>query len=273
MARPQTHLAQITEEYGSGDATADLREILRSGLVALEERKRQQRIAERGDGDKHNPFVSDAGKCFRQVVYSLMNAEMTNPPTEDALMNFLVGHCVEEAWAEILTAAGAEYVREERVRIPAGDTFVTGRKDFTSGTLLRWRDAITELKSTNSRAMGWMLKKGEHGKDEHRRQLNLYLYHDDLPAGYLVYLVKDTTKGEPILHAFRVEIDREQAENDIATMTEADKLAKRGELPPIPEEYAKRPNFPCSYCSWSTQCLSDHNTELDRQRRTPNGLR
>lgn len=251
MGRPQQHLAEVVRSTGSGNATDELRSILRNGLVALNDAQQAERLAQRGTLDKLNPHVSDAGKCQRQITYSLRNIKPSDPMTEDSLTNFLVGHAVEEAWAKILVAAGAEIVREERVSIPAGNTVVTGRKDF--GIKLLWRNSIVELKSTNSRAMGFMLKTGEKGKADHRKQLNLYLHASNVPVGYLVYLVKDATKGEPILHAWEVEYDMGQAHNDLMALSLADEIAKRGELAPVPEGYSNT-KYPCTYCNWRSAC-------------------
>jgi CRISPR/Cas system-associated exonuclease Cas4 (RecB family) len=252
MGRPQQHLADVVRQHGSGNATEELRRILTRGLFALNEQKMAERIREKGTANKLNPYISDAGRCIRQVTYSLMNVKPSDPFTDDSLMNFLVGHAVEEAWAEILTAAGAEFVREERVEIPAGSTRVTGRKDF-DGIRLLWHGAIVELKSTSSRSMSWTLKKGEQGKEDHRRQLNLYLYASGTPFGYLVYLVKDATRGEPILHAYLVELDEAQARNDLQAMASAHELAKASKLPAIPEGN-KKSTFPCSYCVYRKLC-------------------
>jgi len=250
--RPQQHLADVVRAHGSGDATEELREILRKGLFALEDQKRELRIKTRGTADKRNPYVSDAGRCIRQVTYSLLNIEPSDPFTEDSLMNFLVGHSVEEAWAQILTAAGAEYVREESVLIEFGNTVVSGRKDF-DGIRLLWLGSIVELKSINSRSMAFTLRRNEPGKPDHRRQLNLYLYENTTPTGYLVYLVKDATKGEPILHAWRVDLDAGQAEADLLALAAADEMAKSNRVPPIPDGM-KQNKWPCSYCQYQTIC-------------------
>lgn len=250
--RKQQHLAEVERHHGSGDATAELRTILERGLFALNEQKTAARIAERGDNLKRNPHVSDAGKCIRAVTYSLRNIEESDPFTADSLANFLIGHAAEDVYADILKAAGAEFVREEYVSIPAGATVVTGRKDF-DGVRLLWGGAIVELKTTSSRAMSFMLKKGERGKDAHRRQLNLYLYATGMNAGYLVYVVKDATKGEPIFHAWLVERDDAQANNDLMALSLAKQIADTNELPAIPQDF-KQSAFPCTYCSWRTRC-------------------
>src|SRR5512146_2426782 len=90
MSYPQKHLREVVSLHGTGDATDAIREVLERGLVALEEKKKAERIAERGDNLKKNPHISDAGKCVRAVTYSLLNVEQSDPPTPDTLMNFLV---------------------------------------------------------------------------------------------------------------------------------------------------------------------------------------
>lgn len=257
--RPQQHLAEIARRTAPADTADELRSILTRGLFAIREQRTAQRIAERGDNDKHNPYISDAGRCLRDVTYTLRNIEPSDPMTEDSLTNFLVGSAVEEAWAKIMTAAGAEFIREEKVSIPIGETVVTGRKDF-DGVRMEWGDTIVELKSTNSRAMGWMLKRGERGKDGHRRQLNLYLFAEQRSIGVLVYLVKDATRGEPIMHSFVVERDDAQANNDLQAMLSAVEIAKRGKIAPIPDGMSQKA-YPCSYCSYKTRCWLEASIE------------
>lgn len=276
MARPHEHLSGIERIHGSGNASDALRTLLHRGLRAMNDKSREERVAQRGTADKLNPHVSDAGKCVRQVVMSLMNLP-AEPYTDDSLMNFLVGHAVEEAWAAVLTAAGAEFVREDRVEIPVVGTKVTGRQDF-GGIRLVWRasvaealglddlaaipdGAIVELKSINSRSMSWMLKKGEKGKDEHRRQLRLYLYATGAPVGFLVYLVKDATKGEPILHAWEVEPNDAASGRDLEQLASAYEMASSGAVPPIPEGF-KKSAYPCSYCAFRPLCWDEQNLEL-----------
>ena len=230
------------------NATEEIRSILRDGLSNLEAEKKASWHA------KKNPSVSDAGKCPRQVAYSLKNLTPSNPLTEDSLANFAVGTAVEGVMAALLTRAGAKFIREGRVAIPAGETTVTGRRDFEGVTLLM-RGAIIELKTTSSRAMSWMLKRGEEGRSEHRRQLNLYLYGAGAESGYLVYWIKDAVRGEPVWHAWHVPLDKNLAESDLWNLAAIDKMVKGGTIPERPDGY-KRSAFPCSYCDYATFCWS-----------------
>lgn len=258
---PARHLGDVVRETGtlSGEAEWINNEIILKGLLAKNAADQAQRAAE-GKSEKVNPYVTDAAKCSRRVVYSLRN-EQEEALTTDSLMNFLVGHSVEEAMAAIFEMRGARIIREVRVEIPTPATSVSGRVDF----LIEINDdtqskAIVELKSTSSRAMGMMLRNGEQGKEDHRRQLNLYLHAsrlgllpDQYSHGYLVYIVKDGIKGEPVAHSWRVDYDEQQALDDLASLDGAKQLADANLVPPIPTGYS-RSKFPCSYCGYRSLC-------------------
>lgn len=223
---------------------------------------------------KSNPHVTDAGKCDRKVYLSLVGQEPTNPLTVDSMVNFGVGHAVEEWLAQVLAEQGITVYREVRVEIPIHDTVVTGRIDFAfvaSGRLI-------ELKTISSRAMAAMLRTGEAGRDEHRRQINLYKYSSEygtLTSGgvplqgefnelFLIYITKDATAREPSINAWRVEYDPAQALEDLNHLAELHGLAKRGMDPGIPHEYLKNfhtskthdPGWQCrgAYCQFAAHC-------------------
>jgi hypothetical protein len=180
-------------------------------------------------------------------------------------MNFAIGRAVEEAFADRLHALGAEVLREIRVELPAGQTVVSGRADF----FIAIPDAklLIELKSTSSRSMGFMLRNGEQGRQEHRDQLGLYLHASQLglmphafDVGQLVYLVKDATRGEPIAHAWPVPYNRERAEYQLEALGVIDQWAKDGIDPGIPANFIayteknRKLFWMCQYCSYQGHC-------------------
>jgi hypothetical protein len=260
MARPIQHLAQVVALTGRPNGTDEIMAVIEAGVRNLNEQDKAERIRAKGTALKSNPHISDAGKCPRRVVLSLLNIEETNPPDTDALIRFMVGHAFEDALARIFTAyQGATYIREESVRIECCGVVISGRKDFDA-VRVATSDAIIELKSTNPRSMAFLLKRGTPN-DEHISQLNLYLEAAEKPFGYLVYGVMGSTKGEPILHAWKVPYDAERAAKDKQALVDAQWSAIRGELPSIPEAY-KASTFPCSYCSHKNACWKpDTNVE------------
>jgi CRISPR/Cas system-associated exonuclease Cas4 (RecB family) len=250
--RPQQHLAEVVAKSGTPDGTAHVLPIIAEGLQLMRKEQQAQRIEERGSDRKHNPSVSDAGKCERKVVLSLLNVPESDPPDMDAELRFLVGRMFEDAIAAILERyQGATYLREERVEITSCDVKITGRKDFDAVRIMNG-ESVWELKASNARALGFLLKRGTPNED-HVRQLNLYLHATGRRRGYLVVFAMGSTKGEPNLHAWIVDYDPEMAERDIAALVEADAKAKRGEVPAIPSEYKKN-SWPCNYCSYRKFC-------------------
>jgi hypothetical protein len=275
------HLSKVEEQFGTGDGSRAIRDLVAGGLAKRREEEQAERAKTRPDG-KVNPHVSDAGKCPRKIFFSLIGEPETNPPDNDSLINFAVGNAVEEAFAYLIEPLGGEVIREVRVEIPVRDTVVTGRADFL--VALEKFDSILELKSINSRSLKWMLKKQEAGKEDHRRQLNLYLHASKngllrvptwmtvgegdrkikaevgtrplfFDKGFLVYIVKDATKGEPPVHAFEVQYSERRAKADLADMWRVYELALVDADPGIPDGY-KRNAYPCNYCPFQDRCWS-----------------
>jgi hypothetical protein len=262
--RPQQHLREVVDQYDGAPDPAGIALLLERGLWAARDAEQAARLADRGTLDKLNPHISDAGKCPRQVFLSLRNVPETDPLTADSLVNFGIGHAVEEWFANILMAQGAEILREVRVEIPAGNTKVSGRSDFLVRLPYGQRQVLIELKSASSRSMSFGIKKGEQGKDDHRRQLNLYLHASQLgllpegwgpfDEGYLVYGVKDATKGEPPFFPYLVAYDEDLALNDLRNLAQLHAVAKLGGDIPIPDESYTKRKFPCGWCSYATHC-------------------
>lgn len=260
--RPQRHLAAVVNQVGTPSGTAHVLPIIAEGLKRLREAEKQRRIIARGSDKKNNPSVSDAGKCERKVVLSLLNIAETNPPDTDSELRFLVGHAFEEAIAQILEAhQGATYLREERVEIIHNGVPVTGRKDFDAVRVLA-EEAVWELKGVNPRSLSWLLKRGTPNED-HIAQLNLYLHATGRVLGYLIYFAMGSTKGEPNLHAWRIEYDKTRALADLDILAELDGRAKTNSVPPVilvedkkkgGKKVAGAYDFPCSYCGFRDLC-------------------
>lgn len=252
MARPIRHLREVVAETGTPNGTEAIMAVVEKGLRALRDQEKAERAERKGTTLKTNPHISDAGKCSRRVTLSLLNIAETNSPDTDALIRFMVGHAFEEAMAEIFTGSqGATYFREESIAIPIGRTKATGRKDFDA-VRVATDDSIIELKSTNPRSMAFLLKRGTPN-DDHKSQLNLYLVAANKPFGYLVYGVMGSTKGEPILHAWRIDRDDELAGKDLAALSAAYENSLTGTLPPIPEGYSLK-YWECQYCPYKNAC-------------------
>lgn len=210
---------------------------------------------------KERPSVTDAGKCPKAVWASLNKIEETNSLTTDSLANFLIGKEVEYAYTKVLSGLGSEVLREVKVEIPVGGILVGGKIDLLL-KLSAFR-CLVEFKSTSRRAMDFMIGRKEWGKDDHRKQTNLYLHAghlglleesgigaDDCESGVLVYVVKDAAKGQRTFYPFNVNYNPIQAERDLF---ELERIARADAAPPRPVGF-KRDKFPCSYCPFADWC-------------------
>ena len=270
-------LAEICDKYG---ITADDTPVTRRlhGLLHADYERRE------AESDREPGLhVSHAGKCQQAVFYGITDAEKTDPLKSDSLLNFKVGRAVEEVIAELLEDGGI-LVRENVVSIPCEGETVTGHID-----ILVWfpdTHEIWELKSIASKAMSWLLKKGEEGRPDARQQLNLYMYASQkglvkvrvpgvvtdpsaivqdtgkglwttcwprFDKGHLVYVIKDATVDQPNLFDFELTYDAWLAEVDLLKMVKIKIDADQGVDPGIPAEYmdefnkkGKVPFFPCS---------------------------
>ena len=253
--RPQQHLAEVVRIAGSGDATARIMGIIEKGLAAHREKEQAERLAQRGTLDKLNPHVSDAGKCPRAVWYSLRNIPESEPLTTDSIIRFQIGHMYEDWLAGILEVQGIGHAREQRVEIPIEGTVITGRRDFDTGAMVDNEDEIWEIKSTNARSLGFLLKEGKP-RESNVHQLNLYMEAKERESGTLIYFATGSTKGEPLMQAWTVEYDARMAEADKEALALLNYAAKEGKAVDRPEG-TKWSTFPCSYCSYKTTCWRD----------------
>lgn len=282
-------VAVNTHDYGDATDNA-FTDLIRLAFTKGREKHEAERLKERGTLDKQTMYLSDAGtECMRQLVLGRMpNPNITNPPDIFSLMNFAVGNAVQDAVAKVLGYLGAEVwmIEEDHVTIVHDDMKATGRSDVlidVPAEVLRVLELVPreqklpehnllEVKATGESAMISMISNGERGRDSHIRQLNEYMHASHLglmPEGriyseaLLAYFVPLLPKGEPNIFVFRHEYNPARATGDLDFMAHAERLALKGEVPPIPVEFIQArdknkkkqpPNWPCGYCSFRDGC-------------------
>lgn len=270
MSLPQAHLASVFAESGTGDATAAVRALLEIGMAKLLEKEKAERAAQ-GKDVREYAYVSEAGKCPRQLFFAFTGVPKSESLTLDQWMTFRIGKLAEQAYIELLEAAGVTILSQERVELESDGEKVVGKLDLLLEIPAEIRERVPgldarelwELKTKNSRALGWMLKRGgPDAEDGYVRQVRAYLHagaNGQIPAptqarGRLVYTAVGATKGEPLFHAWFVPYEASLAASDLSTLAHAMKGARAGVDPGIPEAYRERPNWPCGYCDWKRHC-------------------
>ncbi len=267
----QSHLRDVVNQHGSGDASAPVRALLEYGLQRQLETERAARIAE-GKELREYPYITDAGRCPRQLFFALTNTDKTEPLTLDSWMTLNLGKKAEELYTQLLEAAGVTILAQERVELAADGEKVVGKLDLLIEVPEEIRALIPgldpcelwELKCKNSRALGWVIKRGGPAEDDaYIRQVRGYLHGSATGAipkptharGRLIYTAVGATKGEPLFHAWFVPYDRQAALQDLAVLGQAMRNARSGADPGIPEAFKDAPTWPCSYCDYRGHCF------------------
>lgn len=262
MGAPQRHLSEIVGEHGTGDATGPVRALLEYGM----RRKLESEVNDREPG----VHVSDAGRCPRQVFFSLTGVPKTEELTLDSWMTLNLGKKAEELYLELLEAAGVKVLIQQRIALEHDGETIHGTLDMVIEVPEEVRKLIPgldpvevwELKTKNSRAMSWLLKRGGPETDDgYVKQLRGYLegaQRGQVPKptkarGRLVYTAVGATKGEPLFHAWFVDYDEAETLKDLKRLSDSMKGAREGIDPGIPEGF-ERTKFPCSYCDYCSKC-------------------
>jgi hypothetical protein len=264
VSAPQVHLKQIEDEHGTGDASGPVRALLEYGM----RKKLASEINDRAPG----VHVSDAGRCPRQVFFSLTGVPRTETLTLDSYMTLNLGKKAEELYLDLLEHAGVKVMAQQRVTLDHDGEKIHGTLDLLIEVpedvraLIPGLDPreIWELKTKNTRALAWLVKKGgPDAEDGYVKQLGGYLhgaqsgqYPPPTKArGRLIYTAVGATKGEPLFHAWFVDYNDGAVTEDLARLSDAAKNARAGIDPGIPEAFKGCPNFPCNYCDWKGKCF------------------
>jgi hypothetical protein len=187
-------------------------------------------------------------------------------------MTLRLGSKAEELYLELLKAAGVTVLSQERIELESDGEKVVGKLDLVIEVPEEVREIVPgldprevwELKTKNSRALGWVIKRGGPEKDDaYIKQLRGYLHaaaEGQIPKptqarGRLVYTAVGATKGEPLFHAWFVPYDGEAVKQDLAVLGRAMKDARANLDPGIPKAYSDCPNWPCGYCDWKGKCF------------------
>jgi CRISPR/Cas system-associated exonuclease Cas4 (RecB family) len=123
-----------------------------------------------------------------------------------------------------------------------GNRIITGYKDLYEGPD---NDVmIVELKSISESGFNY-LNRGP--KDNHKRQLHLYMYLTGIRAGMLLYENKNTQE----LKEFIIEYDEELAKEVVEQIIMVNKHVDENKLP---EKEYNRTDFECRYCPYKNIC-------------------
>lgn len=185
-------------------------------------------------------YVSQAGKCPRQVFFKFKNA-----PKKELEANILRlfdhGDHIHQLIMKPLLSTRDIHVVASEVDIPPQE-LVRGRADaiVSDGKDLY----VLDIKSMNS----MMFQKMTEPKRDNVDQIQLYLHYFRIPRGILLYVDKDKLN----LKEFVVEYDKKRTEEMIEGLKKLKGQIESDIIPArIPEYPAK---WPCGYCEYREIC-------------------
>jgi len=197
-------------------------------------------VDQQRDRDKTHFYISEAGKCPRQVYFSFKGL-----PKKDFAPSFLMlfdlGDNVHKMVAKAMLSSKEVEVLALEKDIPP-EEIISGRFDqiIKVGNEL----FILDVKSINSRAYSYL----KAPKEDNVLQINLYLHYFDIKKGVLLYVDKDTLKKKEWI----IEYDKEVAEETINGLNLLRKQIDSNTLPNRLKEYPKI--WKCRYCQYKKIC-------------------
>jgi hypothetical protein len=206
--------------------------------------------------------------CDRQAIYAFRGAERTNPPNEQSLRVFRMGHLVHGFVQDAIASHPAVAQVWLEVPVHSDRLDIEGHAD----ALLRFKDGTSEVLEVKSiKAAG--MKYGDLPKAGHVKQGILYCMvlrdegfaidpdlsvplvapplGDELRALRVVYVSKDDMLISE--HLLAITPEREQSVLDTLARLKAHEAA--GTLPKrLPLVKGAIPNYPCNYCDYKDKC-------------------
>jgi len=197
-------------------------------------------LENRKDRIQHRFYISDAGRCPRQIYYSFKNAPKKQIDPNFLRLFDLGNHLHRLIMRSLLNIKDIKVVASE-VNIPPQE-IVSGRAD---AILEVNRELyVLDIKSINSKAFEYL----KDAKEDNILQVQLYLHYFKVKKGILLYIDKDKLR----LKEFIVNYDSKQVEKLLKEWTE---LRKQIDSDILPE---KLPDYPsgwkCRYCKFVEIC-------------------
>jgi CRISPR/Cas system-associated exonuclease Cas4 (RecB family) len=192
----------------------------------------------REEREKKKFYISDAGKCPRQIFFKFKNA-----PCKDMepriLRIFDQGNYVHLRLMRDLFSLGVAVASE--IDIPPTED-VSGRAD----AIIRMDNElfVVDFKSINS----MILNRMKEPKEENVLQLQLYLHFFKIKKGILLYEGKDSSK----IKEFFVKYDEKKAKKILKDFRRLKVNVKKNLIPKRLPDYPS--NWQCRYCQYKGLC-------------------
>lgn len=204
---------------------------------------------ERDSWEQTKFYISDAGKCPRNVFFKFKKAprEKTEPRI---LRLFRHGDYIHQLIMKALLGSREVHVIASEINIPA-TAMVSGRADavISDGSELY----VLDIKSISSAGFNYL--KGP--KQEHINQIQLYLHFLDPKKGILLYVNKDNDR----LKEYFVDYNKDLAERLLAGFAEIAEKIVENIVPARCQDWPS--GWRCQYCDFREICKMADGGEMD----------
>jgi CRISPR/Cas system-associated exonuclease Cas4 (RecB family) len=192
------------------------------------------------DKEQHHFYITDAGRCSRQVFFKFKNAPRREMEAH-VLRLFDHGDHIHKLIMKPLLSTRDIHVVASEINIPPQE-LVSGRADaiVSDGRNLY----VLDIKSMNS----MVFKNLEEPKEENVNQLQLYLHYFKIPKGILLYVDKDKLE----LKEFAVNYNRAKAQSLLNELTLLKEKVDSNIIPSRIPDYPE--NWQCQYCQFREVC-------------------
>jgi CRISPR-associated protein Cas4 len=182
-------------------------------------------------------YITDAGKCPRQVWFSLKGYPK-KPLEPHVLRQLHHGDVIHSKLMTILYSLGL--VKATEIEIPPQE-FINGRADAI--ICIDNRDYVVEIKSINNFAF----EKLDYPNPDHVKQINMYMHYFKIPKGILIYENKNTQE----LREFGLDYDEALANNVLEFLSG---IRQHLDMNQVPVKPANLEQWRCDYCPYAEEC-------------------
>jgi len=201
------------------------------------------------DKEQHHFYITDAGKCPRQIFFKFKNAPRKEMEAR-ILRIFDHGNHIHELIMRALLSSRDIQVVASEINIPPQE-LISGRADaiISNGKDLH----LLDIKSINT--MGF--RNLAQPKEENINQIQLYLHYFKIKNGLLLYVNKDNQE----LKEFFIDYKKDVAESLLNDLSE---LKKKIDNDLVPGRIFSYPgDWQCQYCQFREICGMAGKEEMD----------
>lgn len=197
------------------------------------------------DRDKHHFYITDAGKCPRQIFFKFKKYPRKEPEAR-VLRIFDHGDYTHMRIMSVLFSLGI--VRAAEIRIPPQE-IIAGRADAIVG--IEGKPYILEIKSSSH----YKFDQLNAPDSDHFKQIQLYMHYFKVPQGILLYEDKNTQE----LKEFVVRYSPDLVQKVLADFEVLKGQIEKDIIPSIPKDIE---SWRCEYCEYREECQKIEKSKL-----------